>query len=132
MSIFVSSTRQTDSGLTSFAAAASFCALLFAASPTISIRSGISRATFNALSPMDPVAPRITTRLRFIWLDDSSCLCDVDHEAHVEKQQRRGEKQAVQQIECATNSWEQIARVLYVGAALDNGFGQIAEDCSKP
>src|SRR5437868_3223405 len=67
MSIFVSSTKQTDSGRTSFAAAASFCALLFAASPTISIRSGISRATFNALSPMDPVAPRTTTRLRFIW-----------------------------------------------------------------
>src|SRR5204863_34513 len=50
--------RQNDS--------ASFRALLFAASPTISIRSGMSRATFSALLPIDPVAPRITTRLRFI------------------------------------------------------------------
>ena len=59
-------------------------------------------------------------------------LRDVDHEAHIEKQQGRGEKQAVQQIERAANSWEQIARVFYTGAALDNGFGQIAEDRSKP
>src|SRR5207302_2281046 len=67
MSILVLSTRQTDSGRTSFAAAASFSALLFAASPTISIRSGMSRATFSALSPIDPVAPKTTTRLRFIF-----------------------------------------------------------------
>jgi hypothetical protein len=26
----------------------------------------MSRATFNVLSPIDPVAPRTTTRLRFI------------------------------------------------------------------
>jgi hypothetical protein len=58
--------------------------------------------------------------------------CDVDHEAHVEKQKRRGEKQAIQQIKRTANSWEQISRVFYVGAALDDRFGQIAEDCSKP
>src|SRR5205823_8161842 len=67
MSIFVWSTRETDSGRNLLAATASFSALLFAASPTISIRSGISRATFSALSPIEPVAPRITTRLRFIF-----------------------------------------------------------------
>ena len=66
MSILVSSTRQTDWARVSFAAAASFSALRLAASPTISILSGISRATFSALSPIDPVAPRITTRLRFL------------------------------------------------------------------
>src|SRR4030095_1313147 len=131
-SSWVSSTRQTDSGRTSLAAAANFCALCFAASPRISIRSGISRATVNALSPMDPVAPRITTRLRFTSLNDSSYLCDVDHETHVEKQERRREEQTIQKIERATDSWKQIARVFYVGAALYNGFGQIAEDCGKP
>src|SRR5437773_12342001 len=67
MSIFVWSTRETDSGRNLLAATASFSALLFAASPTISTRSGMSRATFSALSPIDPVAPRITTRLRFIF-----------------------------------------------------------------
>src|SRR5215467_3135153 len=97
----------------------------------ISIRSGISRATFNALSPIDPVAPRITTRLRFIWLNHSSCLCDVDHQAHVEKQERRCKEQTIQKIERATNSWEQIARVFHIGAALDNRFGQIAEYCGN-
>ena len=66
MSILLSSTRPTACGRTLFAATASFWALLFAASPTISIRSGMSCATFNALSPIDPVAPRTTTRLRFI------------------------------------------------------------------
>src|SRR5438067_4250242 len=74
MSIFVSSTKQTDSDRISFAASASFCALLFAASPTISIRSGMSRATLSALSPIEPVAPRITTRLRFIFRQNEQNL----------------------------------------------------------
>src|SRR5438552_1110926 len=65
--MFFSSTRQTAGACVSFAADASFSALRFAARPTISIRSGISRATFNALSPIDPVAPRTTTRLGFIF-----------------------------------------------------------------
>jgi hypothetical protein len=47
----------------------------------------------------------------------------VDYESHVEKQQRRGEKQAVQQVQRSTNSREQIPRILYAGAALDNRFG---------
>jgi hypothetical protein len=47
-------------------AARQFARFTFAASPTISIRSGMSDATLIALSPMDAVAPRITTRLRFI------------------------------------------------------------------
>jgi len=47
-------------------------------------------------------------------------LSDVDHQAQVEKQQRRGEKQTVQKIERAANSREQISRVLYVSAALDD------------
>src|SRR5437773_5373878 len=64
--MFFSSTRQTAGARVSFAADASFSALRFAARPTISIRSGISCATFNALSPIDPVAPKTTTRLRFI------------------------------------------------------------------
>ena len=37
-----------------------------AARPTISMRSGMSRATFSALSPMLPVEPRMTTRRFFI------------------------------------------------------------------
>ena len=61
-----------------------------------------------------------------------SLLRDVDHEAHIEKHQRRGEKQAIEKIECAADSREQISLVFYVGAALDDRFGQIAEDCSKP
>src|SRR5438874_12957206 len=69
MSILVSSTKQIASGRILFAAAANFSALLFAASPTISIRSGMSCATFNVLSPIDPVAPNTTTRLRFIKTD---------------------------------------------------------------
>ena len=49
-----------------FAAIASLLALLFAARPTISIRSGMSFATLRVLSPIEPVAPSNTTRLRFI------------------------------------------------------------------
>jgi hypothetical protein len=41
---------------------ASASTLVPAASPTISILSGISRATFRALVPMEPVEPRMTTR----------------------------------------------------------------------
>src|SRR5207247_418135 len=74
ISIFVSSTRQRKGARVSFAAAASFSALLFAASPSISIRSGISRATLSALSPIEPVAPRITTRLRFIFRQNEQNL----------------------------------------------------------
>jgi hypothetical protein len=69
MSIFRSSTRQIARARVVFAAAASFSALLFAANPTISIRSGMSCATLSALSPIDPVAPKTTTRLRFMPVD---------------------------------------------------------------
>src|SRR5438874_6049239 len=101
MSIFVSSTRQTDSGRTLFAASANFSALLFAASPTISIRSGMSRATFSALSPIEPVAPRTTTRLRFIR---QRFLRHADHEPQVKKQKRRRKQQAVQEIQRTADS----------------------------
>ena len=59
-------------------------------------------------------------------------LRHADDEAQIEKQQRRGKKQAVHEIERAANSRKQIARIFYAGAALDNGFGKIAEDCGKP
>ena len=52
----------------SFAAARNLSSLECADMPTISIRSGMSRATFAALSPMEPVAPRTTTR-RFLMAD---------------------------------------------------------------
>src|SRR5207245_7704831 len=145
ISIFVSSTRQRNGARVSFAAAASFSALLFAATPTISIRSGISRATLSALSPIEPVAPRTTMRLRageFSILIDltanghestriHSWLRHANHQSQVEEQQRRGEKQTVQEIERAADSREQIPRVLYVRAALDDGFSQIAKYCGK-
>ena len=50
-------------------------------------------------------------------------LWHANHEAHVEEQQRSGEKEAIQQIERSTNSREQIAGVFYAGAALNDGFG---------
>ena len=53
-------------------------------------------------------------------------------QSEIKEQQRRGEEQTVQKIERAANSREQISRVFYVSAALDNGFGQISEDCRKP
>lgn len=59
-------------------------------------------------------------------------LRHVDDEAHVEKHERRREEQTIQEIERAANSRKQIARVFYVGAALNNRFGQIAEDCGNP
>src|SRR5207302_1436404 len=64
MSILRSSTRQIAFARVLFAAIASFSTLLFAASPTISIRSGMSCATLSVLSPIEPVAPKTTTRLR--------------------------------------------------------------------
>ena len=48
--------------LNSLAWRASASTLVPAASPTISILSGMSRATFRALVPMEPVEPRMTTR----------------------------------------------------------------------
>src|SRR6266699_1056067 len=168
-SIFVSSTRQIDCARVSFAAAASFSTLLLAASPTISIRSGISRATFSALSPIDPVAPRITTRLRTpgfsvlikrqradhansrektassfsffysrlfasfagkllpVGVEGCSFVVTLrvlsrypNYQPQIEKQERRGEKQTIQKIECATDSRQQIPRILYISAALDD------------
>jgi hypothetical protein len=41
-------------------------------------------------------------------------------ESQIEKQERRGEKQTVQKVQRAANSRQQIARILYVGAALDD------------
>ncbi len=42
------------------------------------------------------------------------------HQPQIKEQQRRGEKQAIKKIERAANSREQISRVLYVSAALDD------------
>src|SRR5436309_6800644 len=105
ISIFVSSTRQSDSGRTLLAAAANFSALLLAASPTISIRSGISRATFSALSPIDPVAPRITTRLRPREISVVIFqLRHANHQSQIEKQERRGKQQTIQKFKRTANS----------------------------
>src|SRR5215475_2326848 len=108
MSILVSSTRQTDCARVSFAAAASFSALLLAASPTISIRSGISRATFKALSPIDPVAPRMTTRLRFAEI--SVVIFQLRHsndQSQIEKQKRGRKQQTIHKVKRSANSWQQ-------------------------
>ena len=53
-------------------------------------------------------------RLPTNWLRYSN------HQPQIEKQQRRGEKQAIKKIERAANSREQISRVLYVSAALND------------
>src|SRR5213080_849372 len=112
MSIFVSSTKQIASGRVMFAAAASFSALLFAARPTISIRSGMSCATFSVLSPIDPVAPKTTTRLRFMIVLDS---LNPNYQPEIKKQKRRGEKQTVDQIERSADSRQHPARILHAG-----------------
>src|SRR5258705_11939036 len=117
----VSSTRQTDCARVSFAAAASFSALLLAASPTISIRSGISRATFRALSPIDPVAPRMTTRLRFSEVSVVIFqLRHPNHQPQIEEQKRRRKQQTIQKVKRTADSRQQIPRVLYICAALDD------------
>src|SRR5436305_1646243 len=130
-----------------FAAAASFSALLFAARPTISIRSGMSFATLRVLSPIDPVAPSTTTRLRFmvsshyghkgspsstrnhfgIRRDRCPPLCPLcenlwhaDHEPQIEKQKRRGKKQTVHQIQRAADSGEQITGIFHASASFNN------------
>src|SRR4030095_640986 len=121
MSILVSSARQTHCARVSFAAAASFSALLLAASPTISIRSGISRATFSALSPIEPVAPRMTTRLRSPEV--SVVIFQLrypNHQSQIEEQKRCGKEQTIQKVECTANSRQQISGVLYICAALDD------------
>jgi hypothetical protein len=82
---WVSSTRQTDSGRLHSQRRPAFVHC-FSPRARRSPSAPEYPAPLQALSPMDPVAPRITTRLRFTSLNDSSCLCDVDHEAHVEKQ----------------------------------------------
>src|SRR5947207_1320568 len=87
----VSSSRQSDCAGVAFAAAASFSALLLVARPTTSIRSGISRATFSALSPLDPVAPRMTTRLRSPEVSVVIFqLRHPNHQSQIEEQKRRG------------------------------------------
>ena len=50
-----------------------------------------------------------------------------NYQSHVEEQQRRGEEQTVQKIERAADSGEQISRILYVRAALNDRFSQVAE-----
>ena len=88
--------------------------------PTISIRSGMSRATLAALWPMEPVAPRMTTR--------RSSLVPTPKPAAVKKQQRRGEEQAVDQVERPADAGQHFARVLHIGAPFDDRLRQIADD----
>src|SRR5437667_2465263 len=60
-----------------------------------------------------------------------SWLRYANYQSQVEEQKRRGEKQTIQKIERAANSREKISRVLYVSAALDDGFSQVAEHCGE-
>src|SRR5216117_3294859 len=78
--------------------------LLSHRSSSIYIYSSHSRA-----NPLLPIQIRI-----------HACLRDPNDQSQVEKQQRRCEKQAIKKIKRAANSREQISRVLYVSAALDN------------
>ena len=43
-----------------------------------------------------------------------------NYQSHVEEQQRRGEEQTVQKVQRAANPREQVARIFYVGAALND------------
>ena len=52
----------------------------------------------------------------------------ANDQPQIKKQQRRGEEQAVDQIERAANSRQHVAGILHAGAALDDRFGQIADD----
>ena len=69
-----------------------------AANPTISIRSGMSRATFSALVPMLPVDPRMMTRFR----DSEGRVADIPK---IEIEDGSGEEQAVDEIQRAADSW---------------------------
>src|SRR5205807_10132751 len=103
--------------------------LLFAARPTISSRSGMSWATFNVLSPIDPVAPNTTTRLRFISI--RLALRHPNHKAQIKKQERRGEEEAVDQIERSADPRQEIPGILDPGAAFEDRLGQVANHRRK-
>src|SRR5207247_7501648 len=85
----------------------------------------------------DDLATNVVTFLFLLHSDHSvnsvsnSFLGHPNDQSEIKEQQRRGEKQTVQEIERAANSREQIARILYVRAALDDGFSQIAKYCGK-
>src|SRR5436190_20407841 len=110
-------------GRTLFAWSASFRAFRFAASPTISIRSGMSCATLTALSPIDPVAPKTTTRFLFIPAKIRLSLPELvqpNDESQIEKQKRRREQNAVHEIERAADPGQPITGVFHPGASLDD------------
>src|SRR3954453_16875404 len=101
---------QTAAGRSSLACAATSRPLALAAIPTISTRSGISRATLAALSPIEPVAPRTTTRLRFMKTCDVRRSVDSRSATHltsryphyqpqIKEQKRGGEEKTINQIE---------------------------------
>ena len=75
-----------------------------AARPTTRTRSGCASATASALVPMDPVAPRMATRV----------ITAEPQRAQVEE--RRGEQQRVDAIEHAAVSGNQRRAVLHPGA----------------
>lgn len=55
-------------------------------------------------------------------------LLNADDEPEVEEHQRGGEENRIDQVEDAADAGKELARVFHVAAALDDGFGQIADD----
>ncbi len=64
--------------------------------------------------------------------DDAPLFHDSDDEPQVEKEQRRGEEDRVDQIERAADARQEIAGVFHVAAALDDRLAEVADDRRKP
>ena len=58
-------------------------------------------------------------------------LRDANNQPQVEKQQRRGEEQTVNEIENAADSGQEVSGIFDARAALNNRLGQISHDRGK-
>ena len=58
-------------------------------------------------------------------------LRDADDETQIKEKERRGEEQAVDEIESAANSRQKISGILHAGAAFHNRFREIADDSGE-
>lgn len=99
-----------------------FSQLPRAATATSSSLSGWAAMTRSVLSPMEPVAPRSTTRLR----GRGRCSCATAGQRKITD--RRGQQQTVAQVKHAADAGDATAGVLHVGAAFDHGFDEVGDD----
>src|SRR5712691_4352738 len=130
---------QTNRGRNSCVCSSSSVTLPPAASATTLNRSGSERTASSVWRPMEPVEPRMASRVAFIdrrgewrspWARVDCARSPLQHEPYREiVYQRHREEDAVQTIKEASMPGDELACVLYAGASFDEGLCEIADYC---